>query len=175
METRDVLGDAFGRIVMDLEGAVEGLDGDALAFRPDPEANSIGWLVWHATRVQDDHVSELAGRSQAYVELGFHERFGLDLDATDIGYGHSSDQVATVRFDDPALLVEYLRAVTGRTCEYLAGVDAAELDRVVDRRWDPPVTAGVRLVSVVDDSLQHAGQAAYVRGLLERRSTPSAS
>ena len=169
METRDVLADAFGRIVEDVEGAIDGLDADALAFRPDADANPIGWLVWHLTRVQDDHVSELAGREQAYTELGFHDRFGLPLDPSEIGYGHTSEQVAALRVDGPAVLVEYLRAVTERTREYLATVDAGELDRIVDRRWDPPVTAGVRLVSVIDDCIQHAGQAAYVRGLLDRR------
>lgn len=169
METRDVLADAFGRVVEDVEGAVAGLTAEQLAFRPDPDANSIAWLVWHLTRVHDDHVSELAGREQAYTELGFAARFGFDLDPDDIGYGHTSADVAAVRVDGPELLVAYLRAVTDRTGEYLATVDAAELDRIVDRRWDPPVTAGVRLVSVVNDSTQHAGQAAYVRGLLDRR------
>lgn len=164
-----MLADAFGRIVEDFEGAVDGLNADELAFRPDPDANSIAWLTWHATRVHDDHVAALAGREQAWTELGFQERFGLGLDPGDIGYGHTSDQVASVRVDGPAVLTEYLRAVTDRTREYLATVDADELDRVVDRDWDPPVTAGVRLVSVIDDGMQHAGQAAYVRGLLDRR------
>lgn len=164
-----MLADAFGRIVDDFEGAVEGLSADELAFRPDPDANSIAWLTWHAARVHDDHVAALAGREQAWTVLGFDHRFGLDLDPSDIGYGHSSDEVAAVRVDGPALLMEYLRTVTDRTREYLATLDADELDRVVDRDWEPPVTAGVRLVSVINDSTQHAGQAAYVRGLLDRR------
>lgn len=168
METRDLLADAFDRVVEDVEGAVAGLTGEQLAWRPDPEANSIAWLVWHLTRVHDDHVAELAHCEQAYTELGFADRFGLDLDSSDIGYGHTSEQVAQVRVGGPEILVDYLRAVTARTHEYLATVDATELDRIVDRRWDPPVTAGVRLVSVINDSTQHAGQAAYVRGLLER-------
>lgn len=169
METRDVLADAFGRIVEVVEGAVDALTGEQLAWRPDPDANSIGWLVWHLTRVHDDHVAELAGREQAHTELGFADRFGFDLDPSDIGYGHTSEQVASVSVADPALLLEYLRAVTIRTIEFLDAVGAAELDRIVDRRWDPPVTAGVRLVSVINDTTQHAGQAAYVRGLIERR------
>jgi hypothetical protein len=169
METRDVLADAFGRIVEDVELAVAGLPADELAVRPDPDANSIAWLAWHAARVQDDHVAALADRPQVWTEGGFHARFGLDLDPRDIGYGHTSEQVAAVRPDGPELLLDYLRAVTERTLEYLAGVDATELDRIVDRRWDPPVTAGVRLVSVIDDGMQHAGQARYVRGMIERR------
>ena len=53
-----------------------------------------------------------------------------------------------------------------RTVAHLAGLSEADLDRVVDERWDPPVTLGVRLVSVISDDLQHAGQAAYLRGLV---------
>jgi hypothetical protein len=49
-------------------------------------------------------------------------------------------------------------------------VGPADLARTVDDRWDPPVTLGVRLVSIADDSLQHVGQAAYLRGLLSARS-----
>ena len=169
MDTNDVLADAFGRIAEDFELAVVGLTSDELAFRPDPEANSIAWLAWHATRVQDDHVSALAHRQQASIDDGFQRRLGIGLDPLDIGYAHTSDQVAAVRPSGPEILVEYLRAVTERTLEYLSNVDAAELDRIVDSNWDPPVTAGVRLVSVIDDSIQHAGQALYVRGMIERR------
>jgi len=169
METNDVLADAFGRIVEHFEVAVAGLSADELAFRPDSEANSIAWLAWHAARVQDDHVSALAQRPQAWIENRFQPRFGTDFDPRDIGYGHTADQVAAVRPAGPEILIEYLRAVTERTLEYLARIDASELARIVDRNWDPPVSAGVRLVSVIDDSIQHAGQALYVRGMIERR------
>lgn len=171
MELSDVLRDAFGRVVEHAEAAVDGLDADSLAWRPDAEANPIGWLIWHLTRVQDDHVSELARREQVWTDDGFEDRFGFGLAEGDIGYGHTSDDVARVRPDGPDLLLAYLTAVTDRTGEYLdtlRGRDVAELDRIVDRRWDPPVSAGVRLVSVLDDCTQHAGQAAYVRGLLDR-------
>jgi hypothetical protein len=168
MEARDVLADGFGRILDDFERAVDGLTAEQLAHRVDDEANPIAWLAWHAARVQDDHVAALARRAQAWDDAGFHDRFALPLDRRDIGYGHTSEQVATVRVGDGAILLDYLRTVTDRTRDYLAGADGAELDRVVDRNWDPPVTAAVRLVSVLDDCLQHAGQAAYVRGLVER-------
>ena len=170
MDISAVYLDAFGRIEEDVERAVTGLDDDALAFRPDPDANSIGWLVWHLTRVQDDHVSEIAGRDQAYVVDGWAGRLGLAPDAHDTGYGHTSEQVAAVRFDRPSDLLAYHRAVLARTRAYLATVTPDDLDRIIDERWDPPVTVGVRLVSVIDDCLQHAGQANYVRGLLERTS-----
>lgn len=166
METRDVLGDAFGRIRDGVSRVVEGLDADALAHRPDPDANSIAWLVWHLTRIQDDHVSEIAGHEQRWIADGWAAHFDLPFDPADTGYGHSSDQVGAVRPDGPEPLVGYHQAVAERTAAYLETVDADELDRIIDRGWDPPVTVGVRLVSVINDGTQHLGQAAYVRGLL---------
>jgi uncharacterized damage-inducible protein DinB len=169
VDTGEMLADAFGRVRDGVRRAVQGLDGDALTFRPQSDANSIGWLVWHLTRVQDDHVAEIAGREQTWTADGWHSAFGLPFDPADTGYGHTSEQVAEVRTGDPGMLVRYHEAVVARTLEYLKSVDADELDRVVDRSFDPPVTVGVRLVSVIGDDLQHTGQAQYVRGLYERR------
>ena len=165
MTPAQLLTDAFGRIAEGGAAVVDGLDEDQLAHRPGPDANPIGWLVWHLARVQDDHVADVAGIEQVWTSRGFHEKFGLPFDASDIGYGHSSEQVAHVRVDAEQLAA-YLAAVHEQTCEYLEGLDLEDLDRVVDDRWDPPVTLGVRLVSVVNDDGQHLGQAAYVRGLL---------
>jgi len=147
---------------------VEGLSDDELAWRPDPEANSIAWLVWHLTRIEDDHVAHVAGTNQAWVEDGWADRFGLPLPVADHGYGHSPDQVGEVHAGAD-LLTGYYDAVSARTADYLAGLEPDDLDVVVDERWNPPVTLGVRLVSVVNEVNQHVGQAAYVRGLLGRR------
>ena len=145
---------------------VDGLGPDELNHRPGGTGNPIGWLVWHLTRVQDDHVAGLAGTDQLWSR--WQERFGLPFDESTVGYGHTSAEVDRVRIEDPALLRDYHEDVHAASMRYLDRVDADELDRVVDRDWDPPVTAGVRLVSVLGDCLQHLGQAAYVRGLLGR-------
>lgn len=165
MTPADLLDDAFERILQTATDAVDGLTVEQLAHRPTPEANSIGWLVWHLARVQDDHVADVAGTEQVWTAQGFADRFDLPFDVAAIGYGQSSDEVGQVRAE-ASLLAEYLRAVHEETTSYVASLAADDLDQVVDTRWDPPVTLGVRLVSVVSDDLQHAGQAAYVRGLL---------
>lgn len=162
-----LLDDAFDRIRSGARRAVEGLDADALAFRPDAEANSIAWLVWHVARIQDDHISALRDAEQTWTQ-GWSERFGLPFDESDTGYGHSSEQVAAVQSREQELL-GYYDAVHAATTEYLKTVTVADLDRVVDDSWDPPVTLAVRLVSVVTDNLEHVGQAAYARGIAERR------
>ncbi len=165
MNPSQLLQEAFGRIVESGTSVVDGLSQDQLAHRPTPDANSIGWLVWHLARVQDDHVAEVAGREQVWSAQGFQARFDLPLEKDDTGYGHTAQDVGKVWVDAGAL-ADYLRAVHEQTVAFLAGVSEADLDRVVDERWDPPVTLGVRLVSVLDDDTQHIGQAAYVRGLL---------
>jgi uncharacterized damage-inducible protein DinB len=169
MEVNELLADAFGRVQGEVAGVLDGLSQEDLEARLGPEANSIAWLVWHIARVQDDHVSEVAGREQAWTTGGWEERFGLDLPPGDTGYGHGPKDVGKVAGVSAADLLAYYEAVHANTLEYIGGLTAADLDRVVDTNWTPHVTLGVRLVSVIDDNQQHGGQAAYVRGLLESR------
>ncbi|HYE77844.1 MAG TPA: DinB family protein [bacterium] len=166
MEVASLLLDLYGRIPPLARRAVDGVDLDRLTTPPSPGANPIAWLIWHLTRVQDHHVAELLGTDQLWVGGGWARQFGLDPDPSNTGYGHSPEEVEAVRPERPEVLLEYLDAVDARTRTMLGQLAAADLDRIVDRSWDPPVTLGVRLVSIADDSLQHAGQAAYVRGLL---------
>jgi uncharacterized damage-inducible protein DinB len=169
MTSAELLVDAVGRIREVVHRVVQGLTAEQLRFRVDPQANSIAWLVWHLTRIQDDHVAEVAGAEQVWTAQGWAERFGLPFDPRDTGYGHRAGQVAAVQVESGELLVGYHDAVHQRTVRYVEQLTDAELARVVDRSWDPPVTLGVRLVSVLADGLQHVGQAAFVRGILQRR------
>lgn len=169
MRTPDLLADAFGRVQEAVHEAVEGLLEEELTYRPDPDANSIAWLVWHLTRIQDDHITDAFGLDgQLWTADGWADRFGLPFSKGATGFGQTSKQVAAVQVPGD-LLLGYYDAVHARTLEQIAGVTNAELERVVDTSWNPPVTLGVRLISVIADDLQHAGQAAYVRGLAERR------
>jgi uncharacterized damage-inducible protein DinB len=167
MASSDVLVDAFERIRDAVNPAVNGLSAEELAFRPDGESNSIGWLVWHLTRIQDDHVAGLHGGEQVWTAGGWSERFALPLDPSDTGYGHGPDDVAKVTADF-ALLLGYFEEVHENTVAYLRTLSDADLEQVIDPSWDPPVTVGIRLVSVIADDLQHVGQAAYVRGVVQR-------
>lgn len=169
MNTADLLADSLGRVQGDVHGAVEGLTPDELATPVEPGANTVGWLVWHLARIQDDHVAGVAGREQLWTAKGWHERFGLPFAPRATGFGHSTEDVLRVRVADPALLTGYYDAVHAATLEWIGGLTEADLDRVVDARWNPPVTLGVRLVSVINDDTQHAGQAALLRGVLLRR------
>ncbi|MEU1686606.1 DinB family protein [Micromonospora sp. NPDC005707] len=168
MDVNDLLTEAYGRLPDLVAGALDGLSPEQLRQAPAAGSNPVSWLVWHLTRIQDHQVSEVMGEEQLWVGGEWAGRFGLTADPDDTGYGYGPEQVARVRPEDGGVLLDYHRAVVDRTLAYLAGLRPADLDRVVDENWDPPVTLGVRLLSVLDDDLQHVGQAAYVRGLIQR-------
>ncbi|MET9774063.1 DinB family protein [Streptomyces sp. NPDC006367] len=166
MHAKDILIEGYGRVREEVHAAVEGLDPDGLNARPSGDANPVAWLVWHLTRVQDDHIADAFGLDQVWRSQGWEKRFGLGLPPGDTGYGHTPAQVAEVRVGSAGLLTGYYDAVHEQTLGALRSLTAKDLERVVDENWDPPVTLAVRLVSVLSDDLQHVGQAAYVRGLV---------
>jgi Protein of unknown function (DUF664) len=161
----EILLDAFGRVNEAVQRAMDGADQELLAFRPEPGTNSIAWLVWHLTRVQDTHVSRFALREPRWTEEGWHDRFALPFEPADRGIGHSAEDVALLGAVPGPLLLGYFDAVHEATMSILGELDFAE---IVDTTYDPPVSVGVRLVSVISDNIQHAGQALFVRGIYER-------
>ncbi len=169
MASVDILGDAFGRIRQIVHQVVDGRTPEELAFRVDSEANSIAWLVWHLTRIQDDHVADVAQTEQVWTAGGWSQQFGFTFPPPATGFGHSSDDVAAVQVRSGDLLTGYHDAVQDATSRYLDRLTDADFARIVDRSWDPPVTLAARLVSVISDDLQHAGQAAFIAGVLGRR------
>ncbi|NDK90448.1 DinB family protein [Gordonia desulfuricans] len=164
MRSIDVLADGLSRVQENVHAVLDGIDEERLVWQPAPGANTIAWLVWHVTRVQDAQVADVAGTEQVWRTGGWYERFALPFAADATGYGHHPDDVIRV-VGPPDLLLGYHDETHAATLDYLARLSDADLDRIVDTRWDPPVTLGVRLVSIVDDDAQHIGQAAYLRGL----------
>lgn len=161
---RELLRDSFTRLIEHVDAIADELSDEVALYRPAPTANTIAWLLWHSARVQDAQLCEVAGVEEVWTRDGWVDRFGLDLPRDDTGYGHGADDVAKVRASAD-LLAGYYHAVHKVTLEYIASVTAEDLSRIVDERWDPPVTASARLVSIVDDCAQHLGQAAYVQGI----------
>ena len=167
MSSVEVLAEAFGRLPDLVHSAVAGLDADQLTSRPGGSGNSVAWLIWHLTRVEDSHLAEAFGHEEVWLANGYADRWGLSLDRDDTGYGHSSEQVDQVTVGSAQQLLEYFDAVHAVTSSLIAGLGDEDLQRVVDKNWDPPVTLLIRLVSVIDDAVQHAGQAAYARGIIQ--------
>lgn len=164
-----LLADGFGRVAETLPSIVGGLSVDDLLWRPYDRANSIAWILWHIARMEDAQIAPLAGAGEVWAREGWVERFALPYAPGAMGYGQSAEDVAAFRLEDPKLLTGYYQAVHEATIELVDTLSEDDLARVIDERWDPPVTLAVRLVSVVDDAAQHIGQAAYVKGLLGLR------
>lgn len=170
MDDRAILADLFSRVGEHVDAVLDGLETDDLFLAAAPDTNPIGWLVWHLTRIEDAQVADLLDVPQVWIadETGdWPARFGLEPDPANHGYGHSPAEVAEVRPDSVPALRDYYGAVARTTQDALRVIGPTTLDRVVDPHWDPPVTMGVRLVSIADDQLRHCGQAAYLRGLLK--------
>lgn len=170
MTSAELLIDGFGRIRETVADVLDGLTAEQLAYQVDPGANPVSWLIWHLTRVQDDHVADAFGATQVWSSGGWAERFGLPSGTMEHGYGHDSEQVASVAAATASapLLLEYHETTHAQTVKLVSEIRDPDLDRIVDTRWTPHVTLGVRLISVLDDDMQHVGQAAYVRGIILR-------
>ena len=168
MEAIEMVANALVRVQGGLERALTGQTIDDLHRQPKEDCNSIAWLAWHLTRVQDDHLSDLAGREQAWTADGWHAKFGMEPDPKNAGWGHTPEQVAAFKTPDAQTLLDYYTAVLDRTKAYLASLSPKDLDRVLDEpQWREPVTVGIRLVSVISDNTEHMGQINYLRGLFQ--------
>ncbi len=166
MEWQDLLADGYGRVPEFMENVLSGLNQDDLNWQPRQDCNSIGWLFWHLTRQQDAQIAALMGEEQLWVRDGWHAKFNRDADAGDSGFGHTPEQLAAFKSPDAPTLLDYQRAVAERSKQYFGTLSKADLDRELNEPWfQPPPTVGVRLVSIMEDSMVHAGQAAYIRGL----------
>ena len=165
MEGPEVIADALSRINRILHRSLDGQSAETLCRLPAPHANSMAWLAWHLTRIQDHHVSDLVGLPQLWSSE-WHERFGMAADDANTGSGHTAEQVAALQVDSADVLLGYADAVYERARTYLSGISSETLDEVINEpQYDPLPTVGVRLVSVIADNTQHAGQIAYLRGL----------
>jgi len=169
MDVVALLEEHLSRVHEHVHGIPDGLSAEQLATPTEPGSNTIGWLLWHLTRVMDAHVAEILDQPQVWEDPTVAARFGLEPDPANTGYGHSAREVLAVRPEGPEAITDYYDAVEAVTLAMVRDLTPDALDRIVDRRWDPPVTLGVRLVSIIDDATQHAGQAAFVKGLLQRR------
>ena len=106
------------------------------------------------------------GEEQLWVTDKWYSRFNRPDDSEDVGFWHTPEQVSSFKSPDTKILLDYYQAVLERSRRYFLTLSKTDLDRELkESRFKPPPTVGVRLVSIMDDAILHAGQAAYVRGL----------
>jgi len=166
MEWHGLLADGYGRVQEFLEDVLRGLAHDDLNWQPRNDSNSIGWLAWHLARQQDVQIASLMWAEQLWIKDEWYSKFRRPADPEDIGFGNTPEQVSAFESPDMQTLLDYHRAVLERSKQYFLTLSKSDLDRELNEPWFQPLpTVGVRLVSILGDSLIHAGQAAYIRGL----------
>lgn len=169
MEWQQLITDILVRISQRLERVLDGLTVDDLDQRPHPDCNSIGWLAWHLTRIQDLIITEIMEEEQLWIKDKWYAKFGRSPDPSDTGLGHSSEDVAAFRSPDGKTLLAYHRVVLEQSKRYTKNkLSETDLKRKSESSTLASVnTVHARLVAVINDNLQHVGQAAYLRGLLK--------
>lgn len=166
MDALDVLSESATRPLQAAQALRDHLTPQVLNAHVAGHPNTVAWLLWHTGREIDVQIADLIGGEQLWTRGAYPERFNLGPVGDSLGYGHSSDEAAQIKIDDSAALLEYLEGATEMLVHYINTLSEDELDHVIDHDWDPPVTRGVRLVSIIDDAAQHVGQAAYAVGAL---------
>jgi uncharacterized damage-inducible protein DinB len=166
MEINEMLSNGLASILRVLEYTLEGLSVDDINWQPKPDCNSIGWLAWHPTRWQDLQISRFMGEEQLWIKDKWYEKFGRPADPNEIGGRMTPEDLAKFKAPDARTLLDYYRAVLARSQKYIATLTKEDLDKTVEGTPFPkPPTKGTLLFMVISDGLQHAGQAAYVRGM----------
>jgi len=133
---------------------------------PDPIIKSVTWLMWHTARMLDLQMSDLNNSDPMWTSDGWSDRFSLDLPDDTQDYKHTPEEAEKVVVDDKQLLIDYLDTAIDFTKSYLEQVEDDELDEVIDRSYTPEVTRQARIVSSIDDTVMHSGQAVYSRRMV---------
>ena len=168
MNWKDLMTDGFSRVPEFLENVLKGLNQEDLDWMPRADSNSIGWLIWHLTRQQDAQIAYLMGKEQLWTEDGWHARFNRDANLKDIGFGHTPEQVAAFQSPDIPTFLGYLRATVERTIQFLSDLSEEDLDRELNEpQYNPLPKVGVRLISILDDSVQSRACLRSARGMVQ--------
>lgn len=165
MDIKELFAD-FAQRPIDAAKNLPPLTAEQLNAHPGDHPNSIAWLLWHSGREVDVQLADLTGNEQLWKN--YRGRFDLGEIGDSLGYGHTPEQAARIKVDTQELLIDYLDATLTTLNDYVAGLSDSDFDEIIDHNWNPPVTRGIRLVSIVDDAIQHVAQSAYASGALTR-------
>lgn len=166
MTLNDFIADALEKETGFLMAALDGLSPAEMAWQPAPDANSIGWMLWHMVRVEDMWIQFFAQfQPELWESAGWHEKFGLPT--RDNGFGHTADQVNNFPPLDWPEFLRYRTAVRAATLAYLNTLTPADL-ATVPRERRPEMSLGAMFRQIIGELYQHTGQIAYLRGLQGR-------
>ena len=168
MSAGEISNAAYDRIGGVFHRALTGLTVNQLKAQPaGPEGNPIGWLAWHLTRTQDKNYSLLLGEEEAWIADGWHERFGLPAN-NHSGIGDSPDRVREFDPIDADTLIAYFGVAREKSRRFLEALSDDDLEKPSPAGVAQNETIKITVARVTGDLIQHSGQIAYVRGLVDR-------
>jgi hypothetical protein len=134
-----------------------------LKWKPAPQANPIGFLLWHYMRTEDNLVTGLQGKPAIWETEKWYEKMGLDAKAQGTGFKEPDvDKIAVLPLAD---LVAYAERVSRNTQEYLKTLDDVKLDFAPDPAR-PRRTIGALLRNfLLAHGWWHLGEIKYIKGL----------
>jgi hypothetical protein len=166
MELHEMLAVGYSGILRTLDYTLKGLTKEDINWQPKPDCNSIGWMVWHPIRFQDMQISEFMGEEQLWIKDGWYKKWGRKADPKESGGGMTPEDLTKFKSPGAATVLAYAKAVVERSQKYFPTLKKADLDKILKGGPHKPYpTVGMMLMIILSDSLQHAGQAGYVRGL----------
>ena len=143
--------------------ALDGLTADEMSWQPAPDANSIGWILWHMVRVEDMWIQFFAQfQTELWEAEGWHEKFGLPT--RDNGFGHTTEQVNNFPGVDLEQFLQYRAAVRASTLAYLNTLSPDDME-TVPRERRPEMSLGAMFRQIIGEMYQHLGHIAYLLGL----------
>jgi DinB superfamily len=171
-----VIGDLFGDFIATMHREITDLDAEALAWQPDPEANSISITVWHVARWMDVLGTRiLQGRSaegEQWHTQGWAKRTGYDprgIGAYGIGAitGYTQEEVAAIPRMDSADLLAYLDQAYAVVKEQLTNITAEALEGPVpDPVFKGTIYRWLRIL--VGGFFGHVGEIQALKSMRER-------
>ena len=146
--------------------ALEGLTDADLIKRPSDQDNTIGWLMWHKTRVEDIAFADASGEEQFWISDKWHEKFGMEPNPGQMGFrgfARTSDEPRVQeRKTFSATPTPFGRA---RLRCWRASRPRTST-RKSPPRWARPSKSGTTSGRVAADNIQHGGQICYLRGFI---------
>ena len=164
MELTDFIQAALQGTQRGVKRATDGLTPHELVWRPGPEANSIGVILFHMARSEDTFLqATIQHKTTVWESEKWHET--LNIAATDSGARYTTEQVSVFKVPELKEHLAYADSVRAKTNEYLKELTPAKCDQKVSWGTTGESTVGSLLALVVNHSAQHVGEMSYLRGL----------
>ncbi len=144
-----------------LTEALDGLTQEEAAWSPGVECNSITFILWHLSRVEDFFVNRVIQRQKELYEAeNWQEKLGTPVKA----YQYTVEELQAWPAPKLEVLREYANSVREKTLALIQSIPPEKLSELA-RPDRPPDTIGGILGRISTEIAMHVGQIAYLRGV----------